>query len=253
MTTYDFVVPQYLPRIFEMFTSLGGRSINAKVGSIKEALQLSQKNFPTEWAKPTAIVISPGLGAADLLGDKEVYPVRGQTVLVRSPWCTISHNKQSPWARNSPLLSPPNWPGMSRVNKNGFRDMYILPRGDGTFIFGGTRLANDWHTKPRQDTTREILKRALEFMPLLDKNSPPDENNLNVIGVNVGLRPARNGGVRLEAGEKIDDAAVIYSYGYGGYGYQCSWGAAFEARDLVDDAHNRPRAAPASTLASLDS
>lgn len=239
-----------------MFNSLGGRSINAKVGSVKEAVQISEMNLPFNWAKPSAIVVSPGLGAADLLGDKQVYPARGQTVLVRSPWCTTKFNKQTSWASNSPNDSPPDWSGMSRVNKNGFRDMYILPRGDGTFIVGGTRLVNDWDTQPRQETSREILKRALEFMPLLDnpeKDDPNEESNLDVIGVNVGLRPARNGGVRLEVGEKINDIAVIYSYGYGGYGYQCSWGAAFEARNLVDDALKRPRAPSHTTLASLDS
>jgi glycine/D-amino acid oxidase-like deaminating enzyme len=128
--------------------------------------------------------------------------------------------------------------------------MYILPRGDGTFIVGGTRLPNDWDTEPRPETTREIIARALAAMPTLaSQDGVGDE--VEILGVNVGLRPARKDGVRLERGDAVDHVAVIHSYGYGGYGYQCSWGAAFEARNLIDEVLQKPRLPPQSTLASF--
>ena len=249
-STYDIVVPQYLPRLYRMFSSLGGKVINRKVGSISEAIEQA-KERADDWVKPCAILVSPGLGAKELLEDDNVHPVRGQTVLVRAPWCTTTLIREDKWACNWSH----KWPGMSRVNRDGFRDMYILPRGDGTFILGGTRLADDWDTRPRQETTDDILRRVLSFMPTLvdpeKANSNDDVSLVDVVGVNVGLRPARKGGPRLEAGGVVNDVPVIYSYGYGGYGYQCSWGAAFDARDLIDDALDRPRAPKHSTLASL--
>jgi len=252
-----------------MFLSLGGQSLCRKVTSISEAISLAEsvnieftrlsenQENPSlsHWGKPSAAIVSPGLGAIEMLDDTGVHPVRGQTLLVKAPWCTTTLNKQTPWVSNSPLPTLPTWPGMSRVNNQGFRDMYILPRGDGTFIVGGTRLPNDWNTQPREETTQEIVDRALSFMPILanpDRDEDLQSNNVNILGVNVGLRPARKDGVRLEEGNAINQVPVIYSYGYGGYGYQCSWGAAFEARDLVDGALQRPRVPPNSTLASLD-
>jgi glycine/D-amino acid oxidase-like deaminating enzyme len=254
LTTYDIVIPHYLPRLYQLFTKLGGKSICRRVESISEVTTLVNEDGSS--LSVGCIIVSPGLGALELLGDKDVHPIRGQTVLVKAPWCSTDYNKDTPWASNSPSLNPPTWPGMSVVNKQGFRDVYIIPRGDGTFIVGGTRLVDDWDTSPREKTTKEILERVLDYMPTL---APPKHDqsgssvdHLEVLGVNVGLRPARKQGVRLEAGSSVEGVPVIYSYGYGGYGYQCSWGAAFEARDLVDDALQRPRAPPNSTLALFD-
>lgn len=248
LTTYDIVVPEYLPKLYQLFLSLGGKSVCAKASSISDALALVQKSAPLNGATapslPSVVVVSPGLGARELVDDSAVHPVRGQTVLVRAPWCTTAKSTAS------------KWPAMSRVTEADFRDMYILPRGDGNFIVGGTRLVDDWDTAPRPQTTLDILSRALDFMPALARptegGGAAQASNVDVVGVNVGLRPARRGGVRLEAGEAVGGTAVVYSYGYGGFGYQCSWGAAFEARDLVDDALHRPRAPAHSTLASLD-
>lgn len=41
-----------------------------------------------ETTNPAAIIACPGIGARFLGGieDKDVYPIRGQTVLLRAPW-----------------------------------------------------------------------------------------------------------------------------------------------------------------------
>lgn len=249
-------MPQYLPRLLDLFVSLGGQTICAEVKSIHEGIEIFSERDSSR-SKPDAIVISPGLGAIDLVGDNGVHPVRGQTVLIRAPWCTTTSHGDASWidrADNEELTALPTWTGMSRVNSQGFRDMYILPRGDGTFILGGTRLPNDWDETPRQTTTNKIIQRALHFMPFLAIPSKDESvKQVDIVGINVGLRPARSNGIRLERGQSIDEVPVIYSYGYGGFGYQCSWGAAFAARNLIDDALHRCKAPLHSTIASLQS
>ena len=96
-------------------------------------------------ARPVdALVICVGLGARTLGGveDKDVYPVRGQTVLLQAPWIEGGH---------------------SLVVESGAKT-YIVPRRDGTVghllpcpvriaviftrtqvIVGGTRVADDWY------------------------------------------------------------------------------------------------------------
>jgi D-amino-acid oxidase len=44
----------------------------------------------------------------------------------------------------------------------------------------------------------------------------------------VGLRPFREGGIRLET-EKVGDTVVVHNYGHGGAGLTLSWGTVFEA------------------------
>lgn len=55
---------------------------------------------------------------------------------------------------------------------------------------------------------------------------------LEVVRHNVGLRPVRNGGIRLER-ERIGGVDVIHAYGHGGYGYQTSWACTEEVVRLA--------------------
>lgn len=59
---------------------------------------------------------------------------------------------------------------------------------------------------------------------------------MQILGVNVGFRPARKGGPVLrewpaDEGRPCEEKVVL-GYGFGGYGYQTSWGVAFEARKV---------------------
>lgn len=94
--------------------------------------------------------------------------------------------------------------------------------------------------------------------------SPLASIKLTLRWLQVGLRPARKGGIRLEidarcltqqdvvrgagAAESKQSAAsaardakaggsrlplIVHNYGHGGYGFQSSWGCAFTLRDLV--------------------
>jgi D-amino-acid oxidase len=58
---------------------------------------------------------------------------------------------------------------------------------------------------------------------------------LDIIRHGVGLRPARNGGVRIER-EVIGGLEVVHNYGHAGWGYQGSYGCAERVVELVREA-----------------
>lgn len=64
------------------------------------------------------------------------------------------------------------------------------------------------------ETTNEILQGCIELAPeLLGANG-----NFEVLGIQVGLRPSREGGPRLETEIVGDKYIVIHSYGHSGAG-----------------------------------
>ncbi len=73
---------QYLPYIFNLFTSLGGRIIRANIQHVSQLIPPLIPGAPVD-----GVILCVGLGARFLGGveDKDVYPIRGQTVLVRAP------------------------------------------------------------------------------------------------------------------------------------------------------------------------
>lgn len=175
---------------------------------------------PSQWrnvGKVGVLVASPGLGARTIGGleDKAVHPQRGQVVVVNAPWLSTSTSLSSYAQKPRHKI-----PGFSVIRPQGGREVYVIPRGDGTVVCGGTRIVDDWDPKPRPETTKRILERCIALVPqLVDPKkttglTKPRVEDIDVVGVNVGLRPARRGGVRLErALQDIDEVKVIYNYG----------------------------------------
>ena len=75
------------------------------------------------------------------------------------------------------------------------------------------------------------MKRAVQLCPALTDGQGFE--NLDVVRHNVGLRPFREGGARLET-EKIDGVWTIHNYGHSGYGYQSSYGCSQEVVKLTE-------------------
>jgi D-amino-acid oxidase len=166
--------------------------------------------------KADVIVNTTGLMASRLGGvmDSKVIPVRGQLVLVRN---------------EAPYM----------VTKSGTDDadddvFYIMRRaaGGGT-ILGGTYQKGQWESQPDPNTAMRIMRRAVTMMPELTGGKGVE--GLDIIRHAVGLRPYREGGVRLEK-EKIDGTWVVHNYGHAGWGYQGSYGCAERVVELVDEA-----------------
>jgi D-amino-acid oxidase len=109
---------------------------------------------------------------------------------------------------------------------------YIMQRavGGGT-ILGGCMQHNVWESQPDPNLAQRIMQRCVDLDPsLAPKTGKASE--LSVIRHGVGLRPMRNGGPRVEK-ERIGGVWVVHEYGHAGYGYQSSFGSAWEADRLV--------------------
>lgn len=177
------------------------------------------------------LVNATGMGSLHLsdVADTSVYPIRGQTVLVSAP-----SFKETPVCVMSLQYDEPT---------------YVIPRGaSGLVILGGTFEHDDSHRGIRQDATERILRNCLAICPQLLAHLPDYEEvirqdpeawrRLDVVKVNVGIRPARKGETRVEL-DAIKDSRghlrpVLHAYGAGKAGYQSSVGIAQEAADWAD-------------------
>jgi hypothetical protein len=96
-----------------------------------------------------------------------------------------------------------------------------------------------WDTTPDMELAKRIMERSIMVCPDL---VPPGAGTeaLRVIRHQVGLRPFRLGGPRIEA-DNIDDESglpdlrVVHCYGAGGFGYQASYGMANKVVRLVGE------------------
>ncbi|KAG8995401.1 hypothetical protein FRB94_009714 [Tulasnella sp. JGI-2019a] len=229
--TMNFEPSKYLPYLYQRFLSAGGRVVRAQIQHITQVIDGAYKAGNDGGPGPEVVFVCAGIGARTLGGveDVNVYPIRGQTVLVRAPWIDFGRT----------YLPDPD-------------KTYIIPRKSGVVLLGGCRDANDWYPHARPEMTKSILERTLALCPEL---VPPEERAKHaddpnhvfttadlepiVIETGCGLRPARKGGIRLES-EVVHGsrrkAIVVYNYGHGGYGYQSSWGSANIAVNLMKDA-----------------
>lgn len=185
--------------------------------------------------------------------DDKCMPIRGQTVLARAPWLTHGLSVTGtlaflslPFVPLSPLSRPtdaslPSFHSFlsPSFHTAGYEDgtfIYAIPRPDGNVILGGTMDVGSWDTSIHPETTERILKCAYEAMPELSKGKGWEA--IEVVSANVGLRPARRGGARMELEVmktkkgKGKEVGVVHAYGIGPAGYQASWGMAENVGDL---------------------
>ncbi|KAL4906337.1 hypothetical protein BDW74DRAFT_177351 [Aspergillus multicolor] len=165
------------------------------------------------------IVNCTGLNASILGGvnDNTVTPARGQIVLVRN--------------------SAPHMYSVSGTDDGSDEACYIMTRaaGGGT-VLGGSYQKNSWESQPDPNLALRIMRRAVEVCPELTGGRGVE--GLDVVRHAVGLRPVREGGNRIEK-ERIGGVWVVHNYGAGGAGYQCSYGCAQAAVELVEEVVGR--------------
>jgi D-amino-acid oxidase len=146
------------------------------------------------------VVNCAGLGAAALAGDDTLTPVWGQHVIVAAPTAT------------------------EFVMEGGAARDYIsvVPHRRGVLL-GGVRRPGRNHLTPDQVIAEETVARAAVAVPAV-ADAP-------VLGIEVGLRPGRRDGVRLEA-EQVGSTTVVHNYGHDGNGVSWSWGCAADVVSL---------------------
>jgi len=219
----------YLPWLKLQLEPRGVKFIRKKLRSIGEAADV---------AGPEGIIINAtSLGARSLIGvqDTKLFPARGQTIIVHAPQL------------HECLIDTGHHPNGGVT--------YIIPRPGGTVTLGGTFQPYNWDTSYSEKTAQEMFSRCVALAPsLLDKEKT------QVLSHNVGLRPMREGGPRVEAewiemplkgdlvpypqvsASQARKVAVVHAYGFGPAGYQQSWGAAAEVVALLKSSASRTNA-----------
>ncbi|CAG8479004.1 3110_t:CDS:2 [Ambispora leptoticha] len=210
-TTVSLNVPKYLRWLLNQFKESGGQTVNKRLAHIKEAFG----------PDIDVVVNCSGVSARTLGGveDEAVYPTRGQTVVVWAPHVKSIVTKRSTVAGNYDIT-------------------YLIPRDDGQVILGGTFQPNDYNSEPDEKVAREIIQKCDELCPELTHGK--GIRSLEITSHNVGLRPSRKGGIRIETEyRKRDDGSeilVCHNYGHHSYGYTSSWGVSCEAFNLIETA-----------------
>ena len=207
-TTITVDVPTHLSSLLSRFRSSGGNVIRATIPT--QDGFFAALNFASKLVQDDvyAFINATGLGARVLVPDAKMYPTRGQTVLVSGEASKVS-----------------TIDGIGLVR-------YVIPRkGSGTSVLGGTKQAGNWDTKPDEQTTREILEGCKALAPEL----LGVDGEFEVLKVQVGLRPSREGGARVES-EVVDGRwRVLHAYGHSGAGYQNSVGVARKLLRMLGD------------------
>ncbi|MEV1044155.1 FAD-dependent oxidoreductase [Streptomyces sp. NPDC049916] len=185
-------MPVHLAWLERRLTAAGGAVERRAVAGFDEAAEVSP-----------VVVNCTGLGAAGLVPDAGVRPVRGQLVLVENPGID-------------------EW--FTRADLGSAATTYFFPQ-PGRLVLGGTAEADDPRPEPDPGTAREIVARCAGVRPEIA--------GARVLGHRVGLRPAREAGVRIEAERLRHGGRLVHNYGHGGAGVTVAWGCARAAAALV--------------------
>ncbi|KAL1795272.1 hypothetical protein ACET3X_007088 [Alternaria dauci] len=197
-----------------------------QVQALNKGISLVRRHYPSvsavlaDFPSTTLLINCTGIGPLNLsdIKDTNLYPTRGQTLLVAEPKKPITRMYEM--ERVKYFRSP------KRIDPT---TTYVFPRPlGGGVILGGSRQDNDWSAEWDEELGQDIMKRCCELCPELGK--PED---LQVIAKNVGLRPSRKGGPRIETEMGKWDVPVVHCYGHAGAGYQSSWGTAERVLELV--------------------
>lgn len=187
-------MPRYLGYLTRRLTVAGVEVEPGRVDSFGELRGVAR-----------VLVNCTGLGARRLVPDHELFPTRGQLVIVDNPGIESFFQDTS---EHEELT-------------------YVLPHGE-KVVLGGCALHSE-SVEPDDAVTEAILARCAAIEPLL--------RHANVRAVRVGLRPSRPR-VRLGWADH-DGVPVLHNYGHGGAGLTLSWGCAEEVYDLCGLERNR--------------
>ncbi|MFJ3941710.1 FAD-dependent oxidoreductase [Streptomyces parvus] len=146
------------------------------------------------------IVNCTGLGARDLVGDREVAPSWGQLVITENPGI-------EGFFSDFPESEDPT---------------YWIAHPDHV-VLGGMVRPGRGNPVPDPEAAERIMARCAAVLPELSR--------ARVRELRVGLRPVRPR-VRLERGTH-HGAPVVHNYGHGGSGVTLSWGCARQVQSLI--------------------
>ncbi|KAJ7854585.1 hypothetical protein B0H14DRAFT_2579836 [Mycena olivaceomarginata] len=186
-----------------------------------------------------AFVNCTGLGARSLGGVNGNHLTRLRN-LIFERLCAFFRYNNVPNPRGTVLLRAP-WitSGIKYAWKNG--DLtYIIPRGSGVVVLGGTFQVDDWYVSERDGETDERARKLRCAATSSQYPSGPMEGSTTSTCLKSAwaCRPSRKDGVRVETGWLDGDKRfpVVHNYGHGGSGYESSWASAELAVELLQTA-----------------
>ncbi|KAJ5101970.1 D-amino-acid oxidase [Penicillium alfredii] len=193
--TYVVNSPVYCAYMLRKFILNGGSTRQYTLAHVNEAFSLT--------ANVKTVVNCSGTG----FDDPQSFIIRGQTCLIRNP-CSATITRQN---------SDGSW-------------SFCIPRPlDGGTIIGGTKQPHDWDPNPSLETRSRLLANAAKWFPF----TPESGGKFDVIRDIVGRRPAREGGMRIEAEKVAENRYVVHGYGAGGRGFEISRGVAEDISALM--------------------
>lgn len=213
--------PIHLQFLQQQIEQLGGKIIRREVTSLDELY--------TSYPNSSVFINASGLGSRDIVGiqDTKCFPDRGQNVLVSTSETGTMYNRV------------------------GNEYTYIIPRPlNNIQVCGGVhqpynlyvclRLSTIWAAltfarspEVDMDIVKDEILRANRLAPHLISKNPKIHSYV------VGIRPAREGGYRLEHERVVDKNGrsrhILHSYGYGPSGWARSYGSADALVQMVEE------------------
>lgn len=200
-TSYVVTGPAYLAWLMHRFRLLGG--------NVRKQFVTSLSELPHE-----IVVNCTGLGARELVNDKEVYPSKGHLFLVDAPWV-------KEWIHH--------------------KSAYVFTRTDG-IVLGTTVELGKEDFETSEICKQRIMNNCKSMLHSLA--------NADVKKCWVGIRPMRTSGVRLEAESVVNNQqqVVVHCYGHGSFGVTLSWGCAEDVGTIIGEHINQQTGPPLSRL-----
>ncbi|CAF0813329.1 unnamed protein product [Brachionus calyciflorus] len=203
--TTTVVVKKYIPELTKKLKDKGVNFISCKINTLQEFINGNGSTYDY-------IINCTGLGARNFVPDSNVYPVKGQVLRVKAPWI-----KQCIMLDTNEVT-------------------YILPLSD-VVVIGGTQQPNNYSLNKDETEFENIINRCSKIYPSL--------RHAEIVSTHAGLRPCREGGVRLELevlnGVNNKKTKVIHNYGHGGSGVTISWGCATNVAELIEKDSKCPK------------
>lgn len=171
--------------------------------------------------KAHAIINATGLGAKELAGDDDVYPVRGAIK-------RIENTRKGEFRHlNDAFLVP----AQRDLNGNPTKTVFIVPRSDDV-LYVGSIIQPEATEKLSQDSIEvEVMwDRAGDFIPRLRH-----AGLVPGFPFAQGLRPFTKRNVKVRADDNVDTKfPLVHNYGHGGSGWTLGVGTARCAVHIVE-------------------
>lgn len=188
----------YLPYLLEKISEHGGRVFRSKLAtgqgidaSIAQAANII--GLSEEDERVWAVVNATGLSAREMVGDQDLYPIRGQTVRVKGIADHVSTKLGSTKTDVAAAMPRPS---------------------SGCTVVGVTVEPDVWDTTVEDMCVPLLLDRGKALAPELLN----EHGHHEVLKVGVGLRPGRKGGARVELEKRKSGLLIAHAYGHAGAG-----------------------------------